>query len=184
MKKLIYKITYPNGKIYIGKDLTGTLTYFGSVNSRLVAADFSLEQQADFVIRKQILYQSSCDRDLAKAEIQLILENGSNNPHVGYNRSPKYRALGASGDQAAEDPQAEKQPAHTTDNGFAHEGANRRVKQQQADDQHHNAEKRRGNSEGFRHAINEAAEGIAEQSKEAAEAFDNETNHRAEGLAE
>jgi hypothetical protein len=24
--KVIYKITYPNGKIYIGKDLTGSLT--------------------------------------------------------------------------------------------------------------------------------------------------------------
>jgi hypothetical protein len=26
--KVIYKITYPNGKIYIGKDLTGSLNYF------------------------------------------------------------------------------------------------------------------------------------------------------------
>src|SRR5829696_6717669 len=25
--KAIYKITYPNGKVYIGMDLTGTLTY-------------------------------------------------------------------------------------------------------------------------------------------------------------
>jgi len=34
--KVVYKITYPNGKIYIGKDLTGTLNYFGSANSRLL----------------------------------------------------------------------------------------------------------------------------------------------------
>lgn len=27
--KVIYKIIYPNGKIYVGKDLTGTLNYFG-----------------------------------------------------------------------------------------------------------------------------------------------------------
>jgi hypothetical protein len=26
--KVIYKITYPNGKIYVGKDLTGTLELF------------------------------------------------------------------------------------------------------------------------------------------------------------
>jgi hypothetical protein len=26
----VYKITYPNGKIYARSDLTGTLTYFGS----------------------------------------------------------------------------------------------------------------------------------------------------------
>ena len=28
-RKQPYKITYPNGKIYVGMDLTGTLTYFG-----------------------------------------------------------------------------------------------------------------------------------------------------------
>ena len=33
MKCIIYKITYPNGKIYVDKDLTNTLTYFGSVKS-------------------------------------------------------------------------------------------------------------------------------------------------------
>jgi len=34
--KVIYKITYLNGKIYIGKDLTGTVNYFGSVSSKEV----------------------------------------------------------------------------------------------------------------------------------------------------
>ena len=34
----VYKITYPNGKIYIGQDRTDTLTYFGSVDSGLVRA--------------------------------------------------------------------------------------------------------------------------------------------------
>jgi hypothetical protein len=28
--KQVYKITYPNGKIYIGMDLTGSISYFGS----------------------------------------------------------------------------------------------------------------------------------------------------------
>lgn len=36
-KKVIFKITYPNGKIYIGKDLTNTLTYFGRVDSKYVS---------------------------------------------------------------------------------------------------------------------------------------------------
>lgn len=27
MPKTVYKITYPNGKIYTGMDLTGSLTY-------------------------------------------------------------------------------------------------------------------------------------------------------------
>jgi hypothetical protein len=29
-RKQVYKITYPNGKIYVGMDLTETLLYFGS----------------------------------------------------------------------------------------------------------------------------------------------------------
>ena len=49
-KKVIYKITYPNGKIYIGKDLTNSLTYFGSVNDALVKKDFSKEQRKNFTI--------------------------------------------------------------------------------------------------------------------------------------
>ena len=36
-----YLITYPNNKIYICKDLTRTLTYFGSVDSKYVKKDFN-----------------------------------------------------------------------------------------------------------------------------------------------
>ncbi|MCX7007781.1 MAG: GIY-YIG nuclease family protein, partial [Kiritimatiellaeota bacterium] len=35
--KVVYKITYPNGKIYIGKDLTDTIGYFGSPDCSLIA---------------------------------------------------------------------------------------------------------------------------------------------------
>ena len=46
--KQIYKITYPNNKIYIGKDLTGTLTYFGSVDSKYVEIDFNNDGTINF----------------------------------------------------------------------------------------------------------------------------------------
>jgi len=49
--KVVYKITYPNGKTYIGMDLTGSLTYFGSPNADLVAADFAPEERRDFTAR-------------------------------------------------------------------------------------------------------------------------------------
>lgn len=48
--KVIYKITYPNGKIYIGKDLTDSINYFGSANSKLIAKDFTREERRDFTI--------------------------------------------------------------------------------------------------------------------------------------
>ncbi|MBI3174659.1 MAG: GIY-YIG nuclease family protein [Chloroflexi bacterium] len=90
--KVIYKITYPNGKIYIGKDHTGTLLYFGSVSRELVAKDFTLEERHDFTIRKQILWESemATDREVNQKEVELIRMFSSNNPTVGYNRWPRY----------------------------------------------------------------------------------------------
>ncbi len=90
-KKIIYKITYPNGKIYIGKDLTDTITYFGSVNSELVAKDFTDEERKDFTIRKEILMESEDENEINENESKFILEYGSNNPEIGYNQWPKYK---------------------------------------------------------------------------------------------
>lgn len=91
-KKIIYKITYPNGKIYIGKDLTNTLTYFGSVNSEIVAQDFTEEQQQrDFTVRKQVIFESHSAEEINQIEARLILEHNSNNPDIGYNKWPKFR---------------------------------------------------------------------------------------------
>ena len=53
--KVVYKITYPNGKVYVGSDVTGTLTYFGSVDSATVEQDFTMDQRRDFTVRKRIL---------------------------------------------------------------------------------------------------------------------------------
>jgi hypothetical protein len=36
MTKVIYKITYPNGKIYVGMDLTDTINYLGSGDRSLI----------------------------------------------------------------------------------------------------------------------------------------------------
>ena len=51
--KVVYKITYPNGKIYIGKDLTDSINYFGSADGRLIEKDFTREQRRDFTITKK-----------------------------------------------------------------------------------------------------------------------------------
>ena len=50
--KVVYRITYPSGKIYIGKDLTGSANYFGSASSELIRADHTDEQLRDFTIRR------------------------------------------------------------------------------------------------------------------------------------
>lgn len=90
MKKVIYKITYPNGKIYIGKDLTNTLTYFGSVDSAYVAADFSEVEMKSFTVTKEIIFSSDEAKIINKREAELIREYESNNPDIGYNKWPKF----------------------------------------------------------------------------------------------
>ncbi len=92
-KKQIYKITYPNGKIYIGKDLTGTLNYFGSADSLYIEKDFTPEQMQSFTINKEILWESTIDDDkiINKMEVEFIQKLESNNPTIGYNQWPKYR---------------------------------------------------------------------------------------------
>lgn len=93
--KVIYKITYHNGKIYIGKDLTNTLNYFGSANSELIANDFTWEQQKDFSIRKEVIWESFTDNisEVNIMEVSLIREYKSNDPTIGYNKWPKFKKL-------------------------------------------------------------------------------------------
>ena len=89
--KVIYKITYPNGKIYIGKDLTDSINYFGSASSELIAEDFTREERQDFTIRKEILWESetASDREVHEKEMAFIKEYRSNHPEIGYNQWPK-----------------------------------------------------------------------------------------------
>ena len=88
--KVIYKITYPNGKIYVGMDLTDSLNYFGSANSRIIEDDFTREQRRDFTIRKEILWESdtATDAEVRATEVEFIRSLRSNDPAVGYNRWP------------------------------------------------------------------------------------------------
>lgn len=89
---MIYKITYPNGKIYIGKDLTDSINYFGSAKSELIAKDFSLEQRRDMLIRKEIIFESEDADKINKLEpkkssntnqtiLKLAITNGQNSSH-------------------------------------------------------------------------------------------------------
>jgi hypothetical protein len=90
--KIIYKVTYPNGKIYIGQDLTDSINYFGSANSKLIEKDFARMQKRDFTIRKEILWESeiASNQEVNLKEIEYILLYKSNNPSIGYNQRPRF----------------------------------------------------------------------------------------------
>lgn len=87
-------ITYPTGKIYIGKDTVGSYRYFGSPDIDVVNADFmSLppEVRRDYTVRKQILWESesAADEELSNKEVEYIRKHRSNDPAVGYNHWPR-----------------------------------------------------------------------------------------------
>ena len=90
---VICKITYPNGKIYVGQDRTKSLTYFGSPKAELVAADFTPEQRQRFTVTKEILWSSDATTtaEVTKKEIEFILALRSNDPTVGYNLNPPFK---------------------------------------------------------------------------------------------
>lgn len=92
--KIIYKITWPNGKIYVGSDLTDSITYLGSPAKHLIEADFpTREIRRDMTIRREILWESA---DASKAEVlrkemEWIIALRANDPAIGYNRIPRWR---------------------------------------------------------------------------------------------
>lgn len=92
--KVIYKITYPNGKIYVGQDVTDSINYFGSASTKLLAADFTPEERRDFTARKQVLWESdtATAAEVNRMERKLILELRANDPAIGYNRWPKFKS--------------------------------------------------------------------------------------------
>ena len=94
-RKQVYKITYPNGKIYVGMDLTGTVLYFGSPSAgEQIAADHQVDRtDFTFKLRKEILWESenATDAEVRAKEIELIVANRANDPEIGYNKTPRFK---------------------------------------------------------------------------------------------
>jgi len=104
----VYKITYPNGKIYIGaywhKTTSKSYTkrdmmfvYFGSPKQHEKISQDLEFCRTHFAIIKEVLYE--CDdpetaeqvSELLKKEKEMVKKFEANNPDVGYNLSPKFR---------------------------------------------------------------------------------------------
>lgn len=99
--KQVYKITYPTGKIYIGKDSIGSARYMGSPDMHLVNADFEAlpdNIRRDYTLRKEILWESdsATEAELSAKEVEMIRLYRSNDPAIGYNRWPKHSMVDSS----------------------------------------------------------------------------------------
>lgn len=95
LRYVVYKITFPNGKIYVGKDIGEpghSLRYFGSWHNETVEADFSKSDLKDFTLRKEILFESEDKAIVSAREGEFIRALRSNDPQFGYNRSHSRRS--------------------------------------------------------------------------------------------
>ena len=93
--KVVYKITYPTGKIYIGKDSAGSARYMGSPDPALITADFenlSDEVRRSYSLHKEILWQSetATEAELSAKEVEFIRKFRANDRAGGYNRWAKF----------------------------------------------------------------------------------------------
>jgi hypothetical protein len=90
---VIYKMTYPNGKIYVGQDRTDSIGYFGSPASALIAKDFTREQRRRFAVTREILWESetATTAEINQKEAEFIVALKSNDPSIGYNLRPRFK---------------------------------------------------------------------------------------------
>ena len=94
---LVYKITFINGKIYIGQNTERNLKfgdpfYVGSFNREYVYQDLmnsGWDGSSFPVISKEILWQSdnTTINEVTKKEIEYIKQYKSTNPQIGYNQN-------------------------------------------------------------------------------------------------
>lgn len=92
--KVVYKVTWPNGKIYVGSDLTDSITYFGSPDQTAIERDFPTRTaRRGMSVHREILWESdsATNSEVRRKENDLIVALGSNDPSIGYNRRPKFR---------------------------------------------------------------------------------------------
>lgn len=86
-RKQVFKITYPNGKTYVGLDPTGKVSYFGGPSADEPISSDLAEHRLDLTVRKQILWESdtATAAEARAIETTLIREHCSADPKVGYN---------------------------------------------------------------------------------------------------
>lgn len=89
----IYRVTFPNGKIYIGQDWTDDICYFGSACRKLLTADFTREQRKDFTVRKELVEElvHTTREKINLAERAWIERCRSYDPKIGYNRTKPWQ---------------------------------------------------------------------------------------------
>ena len=93
-RRVVFKLTFPNGKIFVGSDLQDRVTYFGNVDPELVARDMTPRQRNDVVLRREVIWESdtATAEEVATVEAAYIRALGADDPAMGYNPPAQPRA--------------------------------------------------------------------------------------------
>ncbi|MGH3633434.1 MAG: hypothetical protein ACRDTS_04900 [Mycobacterium sp.] len=93
----MYQVTFPKGKIYVGRASENNPLYFGSSgDERSIAADLAADLGEgwwkDLTLRKQILWLSDTAWDAVADAIEKywIWKTGANTVETGYNKNPRF----------------------------------------------------------------------------------------------
>jgi hypothetical protein len=78
----IHKFTYPNGKIYVGRDMNAP-----------IQAD-TTDQVLDFNVRKETLWEDATAQgsEVSRRQTEFIRQYHANDPSIGYNRWPAFKS--------------------------------------------------------------------------------------------
>lgn len=90
---VIFKLTFPNGKIFVGRAPAESILETGGVDPALVLRDLTPRQRADFFLRRETIWESASAsaEEAAAVEAAYIRALGADDPAMGYNRPSPAR---------------------------------------------------------------------------------------------
>src|SRR5664279_3927377 len=91
---VVYKITYLNGRIYVGHDRTDSINYLGSASSALITADSSHPRAAPglhYRAGDPLGVRHGHAAEVSAVERAMFREHCPDDPSIGYNRWPRPR---------------------------------------------------------------------------------------------
>jgi hypothetical protein len=92
--KVVYKVTYPNGRIRVGHDVTEQTIESSAASMRSWSPRISRESSARIspgARRSSGRSDSATDEGLTRRKLEFVRELRANDPAVGYNRKPKFK---------------------------------------------------------------------------------------------
>lgn len=83
----VFRVTFPNGKIFIGYDMIGQICYFGGFDSARIQEELKPFKYSKVSLQKELLWESetATEDEVLKTNERYVSIFRSNDPDIGYN---------------------------------------------------------------------------------------------------